>query len=213
MKGRICFAALDLAIIGDTSALVLCFPPMFPGEKWRFLTYFWVPNDNIQERVERDRVPYDIWRDAGFLITTPGKTTDFDWIAGKILELNKYFDVRELIYDPALASGLIKVLLTSGLKKDKVVKFAQTMLNYSAPSGDFVRTIARRELSHDADPVLRWHITNLRWIKNHTGLFMPDKEKSIEKIDGAVACIMSYGRATHPDNAKLLKPKPKVTIL
>jgi phage terminase large subunit-like protein len=213
LKGRICFAALDLAIIDDTSALVLCFPPMRPGEKWRFLTYFWIPADNILTRVERDRVPYDLWEKEGFLIKTPGKTTDFDWIAGKILELNKYFDVRELIYDPALSSGLIKQVLTSGFKKDKVVKFAQTMLNYSAPSGDFVRTIARQELSHDADPVLRWHVTNLQWIKNHTGLFMPDKEKSIEKIDGAAACIMAYGRATHPDNAKLLKVKPQVITL
>ena len=42
---------------------------------------------------------------------------------------------------------------------------------------------------------------------------MPDKLKSIEKIDGVVAAIMAYGRATHPDNAKLLKASPKVIQL
>jgi phage terminase large subunit-like protein len=105
------------------------------------------------------------------------------------------------------------VLLTNGLKESKLVKFAQTMLNYAAPCGDFKRYILRKEIAHDGDPVLRWHITNLRWIKNHTGLFMPDKEKSIEKIDGAAASIMALGRATHPDNAHLLKPKPRVTAL
>jgi hypothetical protein len=40
---------------------------------------------------------------------------------------------------------------------------------------------------------------------------MPDKLTSIEKIDGPVAGIMGYGRATHPDNAKLIKAKPKVS--
>lgn len=213
MRGRICFAALDLAIIDDTSALVLIFPPMMPGEKWRILPNFWIPSENIQTRVEKDRVPYDLWKDHGFLYVTPGKTTDYDWIADRIMEINKLYDLRELVYDPALASGLIKQVLTKGFKADKVVKFAQTAMNYAAPCGDFTRTVVRKEIAHDADPVLRWQITNLRWKKNYTGLIMPDKEKSIEKIDGVTAAIMGYGRATHPDNAKLLKLKPKVTVL
>lgn len=210
---RICFAALDLALIGDTSSLVLVFPPMNPGEKWQLVPHFWIPAENIDARVERDRVPYDLWRDQGFLYVTPGKTTDFDWISDRILELDKLFDMRELTYDPALASGLVKTLLTKGFKPAKIVKFAQTAMNYAAPCGDFTRTVLRQELQHDGDPVLRWHITNLRWKENYTGLIMPDKEKSVEKIDGAVASIMGYGRGTHPDNAKLLKPKAKVTVL
>lgn len=213
MAGRICFAALDLAIVDDTSALTLCFPPMEDGEKWRFLPHFWIPAENIQERVDKHQVPYDLWRDQGFLVTTPGKVTDYDFISGRIIDISKLFDLRELIYDPALASGLIKQVLTKGFKKDRVIKFAQTAMNYAAPCGDFVRAIARREIEHDADPVLRWQITNIRWKKNYTGLIMPDKEKSIEKIDGVVTGIMSYGRANHPDNAKLIKAKPKVTVL
>lgn len=216
LAGRICFAALDLALTDDTSALSLVFPPMSEGDKndkWRVVSFFWIPNDNIETRVRKHQVPYNVWRDTGFLTTTPGTVTDYDFIAAKILELSKTYDLRELAYDPALATGLIKTLLEKGFKKDRVVKFAQTMMNYSAPSGDFKRAIAKRELEHDADPILRWQVSNLRWITNHTGLFMPDKNKSVEKIDGVVASIMAYGRATHPDNAKLLKAKPKVTVL
>lgn len=213
MKGRICFAALDLASTGDTSSLPLIFPPMTEGEPWRLVPHFWIPNNDIRARVDSHQVPYDVWRDQGFLTATPGPVTDYDFIVGKIIELSKMFDLRELAYDPALASGLIKKLLEKGFKKDRVVKFAQTMLNYAAPCGDFVRSIALKEIQHDADPVMGWQISNLRWIKNHTGLFMPDKLKSIEKIDGPVAAIMAYGRATHPDNAKLLKAKPKVITL
>lgn len=211
--GRICFSALDLALTDDTSAYVLLFPPMADGERWRLIPFFWIPGDNIRARVEKDQVPYDVWRDKGFLITTPGKVTDFDFISARILELSKVFDIRELAYDPALANGLIKKVLQSGFKKDRVIKYTQNMMNYASPCGDFVRVIARREIEHDGDPVLRWQVTNLRWIKNHTGLMMPDKLKSIEKIDGAVASIMAYGRGTHPDNAKLIQAKAKVTVL
>jgi len=217
MAGRICFLALDLALTDDTSGLDMLFPPMTPEEKWLFVSFFWIPEDNIKDRVHKHQVPYDIWRDQGFLITTPGHVTDHDFIAGKIMELCKLFDVRELAYDPALASGLIKKLLDMGFQKKgrrEVVKFAQTMMNYAAPCGDFVRGIARREIEHLNDPMLRWQVTNLRWLKNHTGLVMPDKLKSIEKIDGVVAAIMAYGRATHPDNAKLLiKAKPTIIQL
>jgi phage terminase large subunit-like protein len=213
MAGRICFAALDLALTDDTSALALMFPPMEEGELWRLVPFFWIPADNIKARVDKHQVPYDLWRDQGFLITTPGKVTDYDYITGEFLKLSKQFDVRELAYDPALANGLIKKVLQNGFKKDRIVKFSQTMMNYAAPCGDFVRAIARKEIQHDGDPVLRWQVTNLRWKKNHTGLIMPDKEKSIEKIDGPVAGIMAWGRGTHPDNAKLLKAKPKISTL
>jgi phage terminase large subunit-like protein len=238
LKGRVCLGALDLASTDDTNALALVFPPVAEFEKWELLSFFWIPGDNIEDRVSRHQVPYDTWKDQGYLITTPGHVTDYDFIVGEILNLSQMFDLRELAYDPALATGLITRLLAGrempfvkdkpvppgwqirgdkiyqkGLHKDKVIKFAQTMMNYAAPCNDFVLGVGRREIVHQGDPMLGWQVNNLRWIRNHTGLFMPDKLKSVEKIDGAVAAIMAYGRATHPDNAKLLKAKPKVSTL
>lgn len=240
LKGRICFSALDLACTDDTNALALVFPPIAEGERWELLSWFWIPGDNIDLRVSKHQVPYDVWRDSGYLITTPGHVTDYDFIVGEILEINRMFDLRELAYDPALASGLINrvlagrqqplskekdapvppgwsrrgdMIVQAGLKKEKVVKFGQTMMNYAAPCNDFVLALGRRELIHLGDPVLTWQANNLRWIRNHTGLYMPDKLKSVEKIDGLAASIMAYGRATHPDNAKLIQPKPKVSTL
>ena len=241
MEGRPCFAALDLASTDDTSALDLIFPPMAEGELFELVSFFYIPADNITTRVLKHQVPYNVWRDQGYLTTTPGKVTDYAFIVGDILNLSQRYDLRELAYDPALATGLITQVLAGreqpitqdmrekgfpkgwlqfgdklrqpGLKKDRVIKFQQTMMNYAAPCGDFIRAIARQEVRHCGEPTLRWQATNLRWIKNHTGLFMPDKLKSVEKIDGIVAAIMCYGRATHPDNAKLLRATQKVSTL
>lgn len=236
LKGRICFGGMDLASTDDTNALVLTFPPIAEGEKWELLSFFWIPADNIKARVESHRVPYDLWRDQGFIVTTPGTVTDYDFIVGAILDINRLFDLREMAYDPALASGMINRLLKGqempavgdmptgwtlrgdkftrpGLKEKQVIKYAQTMLNYASPCNEFMLAIGRREIQHLNDPVLTWQANNLRWITNHTGLRMPDKLKSPEKIDGMSAAIMSYGRATHPDNARLVKPKPRVQTL
>jgi phage terminase large subunit-like protein len=242
LKKRIGFFALDLADTGDTNALAGVFPPMEAGEKWEVLSWFWIPGDNLDERVQKHGVPYDVWKEQGFLKTTNGHMTDYDVIAGDILNLSQWFDMRELTYDPALAGGLIQKVLAGrerpllpddnggaslpagwatrngkayqrGLKEDKIVKFAQTFLNYGGPCIDFTLAIGWRKLLHNSDPVLAWQINNLRWIKNHTELRMPDKLKSIAKIDGAVALIMAYARATHIDNAKITKPKAGASAL
>jgi hypothetical protein len=37
---------------------------------------FWVPEEDILRRARRDRVPYNVWRDQGFLAATPRNATD-----------------------------------------------------------------------------------------------------------------------------------------
>ncbi len=59
LKGCAFFAGLDLANIRDVAAAVF----LFPMEDGRFFVTqrFWVPKENMEERVRKDRVPYDAW--------------------------------------------------------------------------------------------------------------------------------------------------------
>ena len=41
-------------------------------DKYSILPYFWIPEDNLDLRVRRDNVPYDVWEKQGFLQTTEG---------------------------------------------------------------------------------------------------------------------------------------------
>ncbi len=43
---------------------------------------------------------------------------------------------------------------------------------------------------------MRWNFENVYVKTDAAGNLKPDKEKSTEKIDGAVAAIMAYDRAT-----------------
>ena len=45
----------------DITAFVLVFPPEDENDKYIILPYFWIPEDNIDLRVRRDHVPYDVW--------------------------------------------------------------------------------------------------------------------------------------------------------
>ena len=206
LKGRPCFAGVDLAPKLDTSALVLVFPPLKPTERWRILEYFWCPKDSIEDRVKRDRVPYDLWAKDGFITTTEGNLTDVRFIAEQITEINKLFDLKELAYDSAWSSELIRMLGEEGFQMEKFVAFPQTPVKMTGPCHDFMRKTLRKEFAHDNNPIMRWQVSNLRWnTQKGTGFIKPDRDRKREKIDGCTSLFLALARATDPEN--IVKPK------
>jgi Terminase large subunit, endonuclease domain len=61
LRGRLCFGGLDLSTTTDVTALAWVFPPHHDDELWRVLSRYFVPEENLRRRAERDRVPYDLW--------------------------------------------------------------------------------------------------------------------------------------------------------
>jgi phage terminase large subunit-like protein len=210
LAGRPCFAGIDLAPKNDTSALVLLFPPTKTDEKWEILEYFWIPKANIADRVKRDRVPYDIWANDGYLITTQGIVDDFtdvQFICDSLVELSKKFNIKEVAYDPAHSPELVRLLASApDFPFSKLVPFPQNFPKMNGACQDLVRKIKYREFGHSHNPVMRWQMKNLRWRK-HKGaeMVMPDKSSRREKIDGCSALVMALARAIDPAN--VIKPK------
>ncbi|HLX83802.1 MAG TPA: terminase TerL endonuclease subunit [Terriglobales bacterium] len=203
LKGRRCFAGVDLAPKLDTSSLVLLFPPDKDGEKWRVIPWFWCPQDNIEGRVKKDRVPYDRWSEDGFITTTEGNLTDVRFISDAIITINKTFDLVELAYDDAWSSELIRMLGEAGFPMQKFVSYPQSHVKMNGPCQEWMRKILRNEFAHDADPVMRWQVSNLRWnTQSSTKFIKPDRDSKREKIDGPAAMIMALARATDPANQK-----------
>lgn len=204
--GRTCFGAIDLAPKIDTSALVLLFPPTKTGEKWVIIEYFWCPADNIAERVKRDHVRYDVWAADGFIVPTPGNLTDVRFIADQITEISKQFDLKEIAYDNAWSSELIRMLGESGFPMSKLVSYPQSHLKMNAPCQELMRKVLRAEFAHARNPVMRWQMSNLRWnTQAGTAFIKPARDRKREKIDGCASLIMALARAIDPAN--IIKPK------
>ena len=212
LSGRTCFGGIDLAPKIDTSALVLVFPPAKTGDKWAVLEWFWCPADNIPDRAKRDHVPYDVWSNDGFIVTTPGNLTDVRYIADQITDISKQFDLKEIYYDDAWSSELVRMLSEEGFPMSKLVSFPQSHIRMNAPCQEFMRMVLRKELSHANNPVMRWQMNNLRWnTQKGTGFIKPSRDRKREKIDGAASLIMAIACATSPDN--ITKPKKKLWVV
>jgi len=188
LRGMECCGGLDLAQTKDVAAFLLAFE-IDGFVKW--LPFFWIPEENIKERVQRHRIPYDEWVRLGLVKATPGDVIDYDYIEKEILELNEEFSIRQVGFDPWSATQIIQHLGDEGMD---MVPIAQTTGGLTAPTKGLEVLVLQKRLHHAAHPVLRWMASNMVVWRDCNDNVRPDKANSTSKIDGIVAGIMANDR-------------------
>ena len=197
LEGRVCYGGLDLSSTTDITAFVLVFPPLDEDDKFCILPYFWIPEDTLDLRVRRDHVPYDVWERQGFLETTEGNVVHYGYIEKFIERLGERFNIREIAFDRWGAVQMVQNLESMGFT---VVPFGQGFKDMSPPTKELMKLTLEQKLAHGGHPVLRWMMDNIYIRTDPAGNIKADKEKSTEKIDGAVATIMGLDRAIRCGN-------------
>ena len=196
-EGRECYCGLDLSSTTDLTSLVLVFPPEGEDEKYTVLPFFWLPEDVIDLRSRRDHVPYAVWKKQRLFHTTEGNVVDYDYIVAFIAKLTARYKIREIAYDRYGAEKIRRDLEELGAEHGfTVFPFGQGYISMSPPSKDFYQFVMEGKIRHARHPVLDWNIANVIIDEDPAGNIKPNKRKSTEKIDGAVALIMGLARAT-----------------
>jgi len=191
LKGRVCFGGLDLSSTTDITAFVLVFPPVEGDDKYYVLPYFWLPEETLDLRVRRDHVPYDIWRQQGYLLTTEGNVIHYGFIKKFIEDLGQDYNIQEIAFDRWGAVQMVQNLEGAGFT---VVPFGQGFKDMSPPTKELMKLALEKRIAHGGHPVLSWMMDNIHIRTDPAGNIKPDKAKSTEKIDGAVAMIMALYR-------------------
>ena len=203
LTGRECFAGLDLATTFDTTAFVLLFP-LDDGRFW-VEPHFWIPEENLRQRVRRDKVPYDMWQRRGLVNVTQGNVTDYSAVRAGIIELAKKYTIRQIAVDRWNSTHLTQQLLQEdGLP---VVGFGQGYGSMSAPARQVEAWVVGGKLLHGGNEPLTWQAGNVA-IQTDGQNIKPSKQRSSERIDGIVALTMAAGvygtSATPPQNWDLM---------
>jgi len=202
LKGRRCYGGLDLSKSQDITAFVLTFPPENPDDesgKYEMLGYFWIPEIGLKKRVDKDKVPYDQWKAQGFLHTTDGNVINYGFIQKTIEDLNQIYDIQEIAFDDWGAEQLRQKLEDDGIEMNR---FGQNFKSMSPACEDMMRTVLEGRLAHGGNPVLRWNFDNVVVRMDESGNIRPDKKRAVERIDGAVAALMSLRRAILQEKKK-----------
>lgn len=115
LRGRRCWAALDLSSTTDLTAAAWLFEPVEADDFWRLFVRFWIPGDGIAEKEEQDRVPYVAWRDAGHINALPGRAIDKLAVAMQCAEDSAAFDLQAMAYDRWRIEDFKRVLEDAGI--------------------------------------------------------------------------------------------------
>ena len=192
LKGRECYGGLDLSSTTDITSFVLVFPPIEEDPFYYVLPYFWIPEENMDRRVLKDHVPYDLWNRQGYLEATEGNVIHYGFIEKFIEELGTIYNIKEIAFDRWGAVQMTQDLDGMGFK---VIPFGQGFSSMSSPTKELMNLVLSKQLKHNGHPVLAWNMDNVCVRVDPAGNIKMDKAKSTEKIDGAVATVMALDRA------------------
>ncbi len=189
-EGSPCWIGLDLASKIDLAAKVRVFQRTIDGAAhfYAFGDYY-VPEATAQEPRNRH---YQGWVQDGWLVATDGEAIDQERIKADLLADARRFEVREAGFDQWGATKLIQELQAEGLP---VVEIPQNVKHLSEPMKQLEAALKAGRFHHDGNPCLAWMMGNVTVKPDANENIFPRKERPENKIDGAVALIMAFGRA------------------
>src|SRR6516162_3330897 len=92
LRGIDVYGGLDLSAVQDLTALILMGRR---GRSWHVLPTFWLPEEGLAEKAQRDRVPYDLWKREGHLETTPGNSISYEYVATRLFALFGRYRIKK----------------------------------------------------------------------------------------------------------------------
>ena len=187
LRGCQCWGGLDLSNVSDITAFVLLF---HENDHFQLLPFFWIPEEKMLEKIRKENINYDKWVQQGYVKVTAGNILDYDFVKADILQIVEEFDLQSTAYDRWNASQTIIDLQNEGMECSP---FGQGYGSMGAPTKEFEKIVLTQKLEHFGNPVLRWMMSSTVVKTDPAGNIKPDKEKSVQKIDGIVASIMALG--------------------
>lgn len=187
LTGARCYIGLDLSSTSDISSVSYIFPL---GRELKIVTRHYLPELQLANPANKNRQLYRGWQKAGWLRTTPGDCIDYDRIRDDILADAEEFDVVQVGFDTWNATHLRTQLMGAGFD---VVPFPQTFQKFSPVAKAAEVFVNRKVIQHNGDPILAWAISNVVMETDAAANIKPNKKKSANKIDPAVAFLMALG--------------------
>ena len=203
-EGSKCYVGLDLSSGGDLTSIVIIIPFMVGTTRKYFVySHSFMPKRRVQEHMQTDLAPYDLWVENGLITVTEtmgGIKTDYRYILThlkKIVEVYK-LKVQMICYDPHNASAFLSDLEATGWNS---IEIGQSAKSLSDATDDFRLEVAAGNVEYNEDEeLLTWSIKNAKTITNNYGEVKIDKDIATERIDPVDAVIDAWKVAMCGDN-------------
>ena len=190
LNGMNVYAGLDLSSVNDLTALVLV------SDNGDVHSRFWLPEEGLAEKSRNDRVPYDLWAKNGFLLTTPGRSIEYEFIAYELRDIFNTCNVKALAFDRYNMKFLRPWLEKAGFSEEELerfVEFGQGFVSMSPAIRELESKLLQKQLKHGNHPVLTMCAANAITVSDPAGNRKFTKQKASGRIDGMVALAQAVG--------------------
>lgn len=190
----------------------------------------WTPGDTMEARHHRDKMPYPIWARQGHLHAPAGESISYRHVAQTLMEYDQDFKIRMVAYDryafrrfeeDAKELNLDLPYVEhpqGGTKKGKPTEEMERAAKQSGKHAEGLWFPGSLRLLEDAmlerrirlkrNPVLISAIMSAVTEQDKWDNRWLAKQKSVNKIDAAVALVMAFGAA----NAVFVEKKPLIMM-
>lgn len=187
-----CYVGIDLASKIDLCALALVFPPTAGRPRTAVVRRVWTPAETLVDRAHRDRAPYGVWRDQGWLTAVPGTRIDQRVVREALNEFRTRYDIERIGYDPWHADQLVDQLVKEdGFAETQILPVPQTYQGMSSACLRVQADVLAGVLDVDGDPVSAWAAANTVGQVDGKGNLMFAKGKSRGRIDPVIAITIA----------------------
>jgi phage terminase large subunit-like protein len=196
LRGRQCYAGLDLSGKHDLTALVLAFPDDDPEPSFDLLPFFWTPEGQLAARKPVERERFHQWIGQGHMTAVPGATVRFGYVAQQLAELSREFDIQVLGYDRWRIDDFKTDLDDVDANFPAPLEpFGQGFKDMGPAVEWFAELALTGRLRHAGHPVLMSSVASAIIITDPAGNHKIDKERGnkrgIVRVDGAVAMLIA----------------------
>lgn len=211
LLGRRCFGGLDLSFSNDLTAFALAFPSWGDGESHEsvasprldLLVWAWVPSFAIEEREEKEKMPYRHISKQDYLISgkgpvriCEGSTIDYAQVVQEVKEIVQHFGLRCIAYDERFAQFCRAQLEEAGMM---MVAHRQGPTGMGPACKRFHEMVYNDILAHGDNPVLDRAVEGAQLAPpNRDGMTYVTKAHSLSRIDPLVAAVMATHFACDP---------------
>ncbi|UXR33679.1 terminase large subunit [Staphylococcus simulans] len=181
----------DLSITTDLSCATLL--SVDPDTEMRYVhQMYWLPEDNLRERVDNDKIPYDKWHEQGLLRLCRGNTIDYSEITDWFVEMIEDYEITPLwiYYDNYSARYWVSEMEGHGFKMVRTPQGAKTL---SLPMQNLGADLKKHKVNYNNHPILKWCLTNTGIETDRNGNIVPVKNQSPKRrIDGTASLLDAY---------------------
>lgn len=193
LKPRYGIGGADLASTTDLTCATVIF--MLSNDENIYVEQmYWLPEDLLERRTTEDRIPYDKWKEQGYLRTSEGNKVHYRDVTEWFLEMQNEKDIYLTWtgYDNWSATYFVEEMMNN-FGKESMEPVIQGKKTLSSPMKSLGADLESKKVIYNNNPILKWCLSNVTVDVDKNDNIQPMKGSNTKKrIDGFASLLDAY---------------------